>query len=168
MGQGKRGKALEQKIEHTNKVYQKKGWALVHKEPTPWNVSYDRKTGRVYRAFPKEKGTVDFIGVSHGRPIAFDAKNTKEKTRFPLSNVKEHQVEYLRNHQDQGGISFLIVEFEKLGETYLLKFDQLYKWWIDAKRGGRKSIPYSFFNVECERILPKRGVAVDYLKALEV
>lgn len=167
MGQGKRGKGLEQKIVWTNGIYKKKGWALVHKEPTPWNVSYDKRTGRVYRAFPQEKGTVDFIGVSKGKPIAFDAKSTKEETRFPLNNVKEHQVEYLKHHQEQGGISFLIVEFETLGEIYLLEFDQLYEWWVNSYRGGRKSIPYSYFKDECKRIYAKRGVAVDYLKVLE-
>src|SRR5699024_2486642 len=125
MAKGKRGQALENLIEYSNKSYRQKGWAVIDKVPTPWTVYYDKRTGRVVRAFPKEKGTVDFLGVSHGRGIAFDAKSTNNTTRFPLDNVKEHQLQYLLDYQEQGGIAFLIVEFAKLREIYYLKIDDL-------------------------------------------
>src|SRR5690625_8018006 len=114
MTQANRGKRLEDLIEYSNTIYKQKGQALIDKVPTPWSVSYDRKTKRVYRAFPQKKGTVDFIGISHGRSIAFDAKNTNIRTSFPLKNVEEHQLNYLINHQDQGGISFIIVTDRKM------------------------------------------------------
>lgn len=30
-------------------------------------------------------------------PIAFDDKETKEETRFPLSNIQPHQMEFTEN-----------------------------------------------------------------------
>ncbi|WP_373896362.1 Holliday junction resolvase RecU [Virgibacillus sp. CBA3643] len=163
MSQGKRGKALENMIEHTNSVYRSKGLALVHKEPTPWNVNYNPKK-RVNIAFPEKKGTVDFEGVSKGRSIAFDAKTTENKTSFPLKNIADHQINYLRDHQKQEGFSFIIVEFAKSQERFLLTFDQLHSWWVEMFRGGRKSIPYQYFKENCKQIRSRNGVAVDYLE----
>jgi len=152
-------------IEYTNKIYLQKGWALVDKVPTPWNVRYNKKK-KISQAFPEKKGTVDFVGVSHGKSVAFDAKNTKERTRFPLANVDQHQVNYLIQHQDQGGKSFFIVHFEKMQETFFVPIDDFNVWWVSAGEGGRKSIPYTFFNLECDRIYPTNGVPVDYLKCI--
>jgi len=167
MSYGKRGMALENLVEYSNQVYKNKGMALVDKVPTPWNVSYDKRTGRVFRAFPEKKGTVDFIGISHGRSLAFDAKNTKERTRFPLSNVEQHQVDYLLNHQDQGGISFFIIFFEKHNEAYYTPIDKFIDWWNGQFEGGRKSIPYEWFTLNVDRIKTRNGVPLDYLTNCE-
>lgn len=164
MAQGKRGKPLENMVIRTNETYKLKGLALVDKVPTPWNVHYDKRTGKVIRAFPQEKGTVDFIGMSHGRGIAFDAKSTNETTRFPLDNIKQHQVDYLLNHQDQGGISFFIIEFAKHREQYFVPIKEIVPWWDGQFEGGRKSIPYSWFTIYCGKIKPRNGVALDYLE----
>lgn len=167
MSQGKRGMALENMIEYSNKIYKNKGIALIDKVPTPWSVSYNKKNGRVTRAFPQKKGTVDFVGVSHGRSIAFDAKNTKERTRFPLTNVEQHQVDYLTKHQDQGGISFFIIYFEKHREAYLMPIDKFNEWWEGQTRGGRKSIPYDWFVMNVDVIKTERGVPLDYLGTVD-
>ena len=163
MNYGKRGMALENMIEYTNNIYKLKGVALVDKVPTPWNVHYDKRSGRVVRAFPQKKGTVDFVGISNGRSIAFDAKSTKERTRFPLSNVEQHQVEYLLNHQKQGGISFLIIFFEKHNEAYFMPINKFLVWWEGQFTGGRKSIPYDWFKSNVDLIQSKNGVPLDYL-----
>lgn len=163
MNYGKRGMVLEKQIEYSNQSYKNKGWGLIDKVPTPWNVQYNKRT-RQSMAFPKEKGTVDFIGVSHGRAIAFDAKSTNNRTSFPLKNIGSHQLDYLRNFELQGGISFIIVDFAKLQETYFLKTSDLYAWWIQMEGGGRKSIPQSWFYLNCEQIHSGNGIALDYLK----
>ena len=168
VAQGKRGMILERKIIKANEVYRMKGLGLINKVPTPWVVQYNRKTGRVFQAFPREKSTVDFEGVAFGKSIAFEAKSTDNKTSFPLKNVGEHQVQYLKDHQDHGGLSFMIVSFRKWNEDYFLSFDDLYFWWLTSKNGGRKSIPLKWFRDTCERILPSRGVICDYLKIIEV
>lgn len=163
MTYGKRGQTLERMIEYSNQTYKNRGMALIDKVPTPWNVHYNRRTGRVMNAFPEKKGTVDFIGISHGRSIAFEAKNTKVRTRFPLDNVAEHQVVYLEKHQEQGGISFVIVNFEKHNEAYFLKADDLIEWWHNQFNGGRKSIPYEWFKLNCDLIKSRNGIMLDYL-----
>lgn len=166
MGYGKRGMVLEKMIDYTNNVYRQNGKALINKVPTPWNVSYDKRSGRVIRAFPEKKGTVDFVGVSHGRAIAFDTKNTKERTRFPLSNIEQHQVDYLNQYEEQGGIGFLIIAFEKHNETYLLPIRDLNGWWKGQFNRGRKSIPYAWFKLNVRKISSTNGVPLDYLKQL--
>lgn len=163
MSYGKRGMALENLIEYSNQVYKNKGMALINKVPTPWNVHYNKRTGKVIRAFPQQKGTVDFVGISHGRAIAFDAKNTKERTRFPLSNVEQHQVDYLLNHQDQGGISFFIICFEKHNEVYYMPINKFIGWWEGQFKGGRKSIPYDWFVLNVDKIYSRNGVPLDFL-----
>lgn len=163
MGYGKRGMALENLIQYTNKIYRAKGLALVDKVPTPWTIHYDKKTRKVYKAFPKEKSTVDFIGVFQGRSIAFDAKSTEHKTRFPLNNIKEHQIQYLKKHREHCGISFFIVEFEKHQEFYFLPIEKALEWW-EGMENGRKSIPYKWFKENCGLIRSENGVPLDYLK----
>lgn len=157
-----RGQAFEHLIEATNKQYHRKGRATIQKVPVPWKVFYDRKTKRS-RAIPEKKSTVDFIGIANGRAIAFDAKSTRERTRFPLANIEDHQFQFLKSWKDNGGISFILVEFAKKQEVYILTINQLEKWFLAAKNGGRKSIPYEYFLTNCDLVKSKNGILLDYL-----
>ena len=161
---GKRGMALEEMIEYPNVIYNNKGLALINKVPTDWTVHYDKKRKKVIHAYPNQKGIVDFIGVSNGKSIAFDAKSTNIKTNFPLNNIKQHQIDYLRNHHKHGGISFFLIAFNKRNEYFFLSINQAYKWWKNMLQGGRKSIPYDWFVFNCESIKSGNGVPLDYLK----
>lgn len=160
-----RGMELEDLIIFTNEIYRKKGLALVDKVATPWAVNYNHKTRKVFSAYPLEKSTVDFIGVSHGRAIAFEAKSTNIKTNFPLKNIREHQIQYLKTHRNQGGISFFIIEFTKQQEYYFVPIEKIYPWWKNSLTGGRKSIPYEWFPTHCDLITSGHGVPLDYLKS---
>ena len=160
---GKRGQTLENTLQYTNNIYKNKGWALIDKVPTPWTVHYNKRTGKVYKAFPKEKSTVDYAGVSHGRAIAFEAKSTNVKTSFPLDNIKKHQIDYLIAHKEQGGISFFIIEFRKNNKTFFVDVAWIAEWYENSKRGGRKSIPFKWLNLHCDEIVSKNGVPLDYL-----
>lgn len=157
-----RGQSFERLIEATNNQYYHKGQATIQKVPVPWKVFYDRKTKRS-RAIPEKKSTVDFIGIVNGRGIAFDAKSTREHTRFPLSNISEHQFKFLKRWKDNGGISFILVEFAKKQEVYMLPFAMLETWWEKAQNGGRKSIPYDYFLMHCDLVKSKNGILLDYL-----
>lgn len=112
------GQAFERLIERTNKQYQLKNRALISKIPTP--LKPVRKGEEFVGAFYEKKSGVDFQGVYNGRAIAFDAKSTKETTRFPLDNIADHQIKFLKQWQDQGGISFLLIEFAKRREVYYI------------------------------------------------
>lgn len=152
-----RGKALQILVNHTNAIYGHKGWALVDEIATPTKNIRGRM---IY----EKKSTVDYVGISQGRGIAFDAKSTKVESRFDLDNVHDHQVEYLKKFMDQGGISFLLIEFSKLKEFYFIRLPFFLKYWDAAKSGGRKSIPYQDIYLNCDPIKTSRGVPLDYLE----
>ena len=157
-----RGRSFEQIIEYANVQYKLKGWGLIQKVPTPWRVL--RKGKQIISAHPERKSTVDFVGVANGKAIAFDAKSTRERTRFPLSNIEQHQMDFLKQFYDQGGKAFILLEFVKFNETYLIPFDSLLEYWNKAMTGGRKSIPYSDM-INFPLVRSNRGIVLDYLAA---
>lgn len=121
-----RGAKLEKLIDMTNTQYRNKGVALIDKVPNAWVVQRDGK--RIVSAFPQRKTGVDYVGVSHGRAIAIEAKSTTNRTSFPLSMIQDHQIKFLQQFVDQGGVSFFIIEFSKLGEIYFAPFEFVSKW----------------------------------------
>ena len=159
-----RGKSLETLIEHANEQYKAKGLALVQKVATPWTVI--RRGKAIVSAFPSEKSTVDFIGaMKHLKftvPIAFDAKECHEKTRFPLANIEKHQINFLWGWEQQGGESFLIIEMTALSKIYKIELKEIMYYWNRADIGGRKSIPIMDFE-RFKVVGQAEGVVLDYL-----
>ncbi|WP_394557314.1 Holliday junction resolvase RecU [Priestia aryabhattai] len=169
--QANRGMEFEGYILQANARYAIRGIASVDKVATPVKVfklaTTGPKKGRIIDAVYEEKSTVDFAGISRGRSIYFDAKET-DKASFPLQNVEEHQYEALREKHSHQAISFLLVRLKKYNdEIYILLFEDLDKWWKESMQGGRKSIPYQFFKENCEVCKPGRNVAIDYMAALD-
>jgi recombination protein U len=102
-----------------------------------------------------KQSTVDFTGVysPDGTGIAFDAKQTGETNRFPLSNMKQHQVEFLRYWDKVGGDAYVFVQFYKVqgfDEFYMTPITLVTKYW-DARSGGKKSIPIKDFKDSWKR-----------------
>ena len=155
-----RGKSLETLIEYANAQYKAKGLALIQKVPTPWTVQ--RVGKRIVSAFPAEKSTVDFIGLSNGVPIAFDAKQCHNKTSFPLSNIEDHQLKFLHGWKLSGGISFLLIEMTALRKIYRVEHDQIISYCNASAAGGRKSIPIKDFG-KFEEVRESNGIVLDYL-----
>ncbi len=160
-----RGKSLEELIEYANEQYKAKEVALVQKVATPWTVI--RKGKQIVSAFPAEKSTVDFIGVMgdhrNSVPVAFDAKQCHEKTRFPLANIEQHQLDFLENWIYRGGTSFLIIEMTALRKIYKVEFDEIMRYWLDSLSGGRKSIPVNDFE-KFKVVGESKGIVLDYLE----
>lgn len=156
--------SFETLIEETNMQYFMKKIATIQKVATPIKII---KTEKTLNAFFEKKSTVDFIGCYNGRAIAFDAKSTKERTRFPLSNIEEHQFNFLKQWKNNGGISFLLIDFAKKQEVYFLTLSELEKWWNEAEKGGRKSIPYEWFVENCDLVKSKNGILLDYLGVIK-
>lgn len=162
-----RGKPLEMLIESSNVMYAHKGWADIHKAEPPVKVA--QKVGnKITLGWYQKQGFVDYFGVSNGRAIAFEAKTTNVRTSFPLGNIEAHQVEVLERWHHHGAITFLLIDFEKHDEVYLLWYTQLEEWWQAAAEGGRKSIPYEWFHINCDLVKSQRGVALDYLYSLKL
>ena len=102
-----RGSELEKKANKANLKYRKRKEALILKVPVP--ILYTAK-GLVV-----QQSTVDYTGlVKGGKFLAFDAKETQNKTSFPLRNIHEHQLNYLELVEELGGVAFFLIHFKKL------------------------------------------------------
>ncbi|MEA3422906.1 MAG: Holliday junction resolvase RecU [Bacillota bacterium] len=138
---GHRGDALEDIILLTNEYYKNHHYAIVDKASTPIKVVDIDGSGIITKGYFEKKSTVDFIGLVQGLAIAFDAKETNLAS-LPLSNIHEHQFEYMREFSFQGGFSFIIVHFKRYDEYYLIPFETIDAYYENSKKNGRKSIPY--------------------------
>lgn len=172
---GNRGKTFENDIIRSNMAYRNKNWALIEKtepifKPLPSHYVPKRFQGRGnYKVgYYEAKGFVDFFGICQGRALAFEAKSTKERTRFPLANISKSQIEDLTFWHELGGIAFMLIQFEKTRDVFMLMLPDLKKWWDDSSSGGRKSIPFDWFVFNCHKVKASRGVILDYLNGLEI
>jgi recombination protein U len=96
------GRELEKRANKLNLKKRLNKEALILQIPVPIIMT---KNGIV----PKQS-TVDFAGlIKGGKFIAFDAKETKVKTRFDLSNIHQHQLEYLMMVRELGGLAFFLI-----------------------------------------------------------
>ena len=137
MGQPKEWKNFENSIKKVNYKYRKDKLAVIeyHEIPVKGNIL--------------KQSTVDFTGVygPNGKGIAFDAKQTGETTSFPLSNMKQHQVEFLRYWDKVGGDAYIFIQFynvQGFEEFYMTPISLILKYWDDRKK-GRKSVPLADF-----------------------
>ncbi len=162
---GLRGSTLEDMINRTNEKYSENGLALIQKIPTPITpVKMDKDTRHITLAYFDQKSTVDYIGAVQGIPVCFDAKECAADT-FSLQNVHEHQIEFMKNFEKQGGIAFVLIFYTHKNQLYYLKFSKLYEFWQRAQEGGRKSFRYE--ELDLEYLLPKKsGILVPYLDML--
>ena len=136
---GLRGSTLEDMINRTNERYREQGLALIQKVHTPITpIKLDKENRHITLAYFDQKSTVDYIGAVQGIPVCFDAKECHEKT-FPLQNVHEHQMAFMRDFENQGGKAFLIIHYTSEQRFYDLHIRQLLKFWKRAEEGGRKS-----------------------------
>ena len=165
-----RGKTLEDELNDSNEYYNSRGLAVIHKKPVPIqivNVRYPARSAAVItEAYFKTASTTDYNGVWQGKYIDFEAKETKNKTSFPLQNIHDHQVEHMRQVDRQQGIAFLIIRFSMLDRYFLLPFQQFIKKWTRMTEGGRKSITLSEIEELSIELKPGFQPRLDYLNAL--
>lgn len=163
---GLRGSTLEDLINRTNEKYREKKLALIQKVPTPITpIKIDKESRHITLAYFDQKSTVDYIGVVQGVPVCFDAKECASST-FALQNIHEHQVKFMQEYEEQGGIAFLILFFTQLDVYYYLPYDKLAFFWKRACDGGRKSFRLEELE-ETFYIAANTGVHVPYLDALQ-
>ena len=160
------GNAFEKMVNRSNVAYKKKGIALIDQIPNP--VTITKNNGSNITGFLKRKSTVDYTGVIKGiGSIAFDAKTTNDN-RFPLSMIADHQYQYLLNHAEMNGISFILADLRKHDKTFVIPIKELSRKWdiwkeTDGKRG---TASYSLDELEDRAIEVKNenGILVHYLK----
>lgn len=163
---GLRGSTLEDMINHSNEVYREKKLALIQKIPTPITpITIEKSTRHITLAYFDQKSTVDYIGAVQGIPVCFDAKECAVKT-FPLQNVHEHQIRFMKEFEEQGGIAFIILHFTALDEMYYVPFRDLECFWKRMEAGGRKSFTYEEID-KTYQIRASRDILVHYLETIQ-
>lgn len=159
-----RGMDLESDINITNEYYRTIDKAFIYKKPTPIQVvkvDYS-KNKKITEAYFKESSTTDYNGIYKGKYIDFEAKVTNTLF-FPLKNIKNHQIKHLIKIKENGGISFIIVRFEKKQENYLLETNKL----EEILNQNIKTIKLNFFKDYGYLIPIKYKERIDYLEIID-
>ncbi len=162
---GSRGMHLESLIDSANLYYKNNDIAVIYKKPTPVsikNINYTNNNKFETTGYLKSKSTLDYVGIYKGKYIDFDAKSTKSKTSFPLSNIHLHQINHIKDIIKHGGISFLIIEINN--EVYLFDGNILIAFINDNQR---KSIPYEYIKEKGYQITLKYNPVLDYIKIID-
>ena len=163
---GLRGSTLEDMINMTNEHYRQQKLALIQKIPTPITpVEIDQSTRHITLAYFEKQSTVDYIGAVQGIPVCFDAKECAVKT-FPIMNIHEHQVKFMEDFEKQGGISFILLFFSSLNETYYITFKDIKFFYERSLNGGRKSFTYDEIDKNY-KINSTSGAVVHYLEGIK-
>ena len=164
---GNRGMDLETEINITNEYYINIDKAYIYKKPIPikiTDVDYKSKGKLIKKAYFESPSTTDYNGIYKGRYIDFEAKETNNKTSFPLSNIHKHQIEHIKNISRHNGICFIIVRFNKLNETYLLMSKDFISY-IDNV--DKKSISIDYFKKFGYLLKIKYQPRIDYLEIID-
>lgn len=168
---GGRGMSLENDIERSNQFYIKNKQAVIHKKPTPVqvvHVDYPKRSQAVIKeAYFRTPSTTDYNGIYKGFYIDFEAKETKNKTSFPLQNIHEHQVKHMEQVLSQGGIVFLLIRFKIQDEVFLLPFKHFLPFWERCQQGGKKSISVEEIQENSYYIPYQYQPRLNYLNAVD-
>ncbi len=156
-----RGMELESIISEANKYYLEHDIAVIHKKATPIGINKTDST-KITSAYFKEKSTLDYNGVYKGYYIEFDAKETKNKTSFPLSNIHNHQIEHIKKVINHKGIIFLIISINNL--YYIADGKLLIKYILE---NDRKSIPFNYIKENFIEVKYNYLKGLNYITGLE-
>lgn len=164
---GLRGSTLEELVNRTNSQYREKGLALIQKIPTPITpVRIDKTSRHITLAYFEQRSTVDYIGAVQGIPVCFDAKECSTDT-FPLMNIHPHQVEFMKDFEQQGGVAFFLIFFTSENIFYYLPLRDLLVFWNRREEGGRKSFRKE--ELDSSYYLQKKsGFLVPYLDGIQL
>ena len=164
---GLRGSSLEEVVNITNKKYREHKLALIQKVPTPITpLKIDKEKRHITLAYFEKKSTVDYIGSVQGIPVCFDAKECSSDT-FALQNIHSHQVEFMEEFEEQGGIAFLLLYFSHRDFYYYLTLEKLLKFVQRSQNGGRKSFRIEELDPEYE-ISCKKSTYIHYIEKLNL
>ena len=162
---GLRGSQLEEIVNITNEKYRDLKLAIVQKIPTPIKPVEIDNDRHITLAYFEQRSTVDYIGAVQGYPVCFDAKECASDT-FAMSNVHEHQYNFMKDFEAQQGIAFILLYFTKRHEFYYMRFEELDRFYKRAQGEGPKSVKISeldpaFF------LEAKQGIQVHYLEGVQ-
>ena len=161
---------FEDMINDSNRYYLAKDIAVIHKKPTPIQITKvdypKRSSAKITEAFYKVPSTTDYNGIYKGKYIDFEAKSCKGKS-FTFNNLYQHQIEHLKLIEKHGGISFLIIRFNDFEEVYVVPTNILYEQYQLSFKGGRKSLAYEFVKEKAYLVPTGYAPMIDYLKVID-
>lgn len=163
---GLRGSQFETVINQANEKYRELRLGLVQKIPTPIKPVEIDDNRHITLAYFEKKSTVDYIGVVQSFPICFDAKECASSS-FALSNVHEHQFNFMADFEAQGGISFLLIHFTSEDKYYYMTFFELKHYYEGAQKGEKKSVSIDELRPEFF-VTEKLGVPLHYLEGVNL
>jgi len=127
-----RGMSLEEDINVTNRYYLTHDICVIHKKPTPVQivkVDYPKRSAAVIKeAYFKQASTTDYNGLYKGHYLDFEAKETRNKTSFPLHNFHEHQIEHMKAIIKHNGIAFVIVRFKAIRKNVFIRSNETFSF----------------------------------------
>ncbi len=161
-----RGMFLENILNDSNTYYNSIDKCLIYKKPTPikvLNVIYPTdKSHLIDKAVYSNISTLDYNGIYREKYIEFDAKECHSKTSFPLSNIKEHQLDHIKRVIKQKGIVFLIIFMNN--EFYLLKGKDIIEY---INTSDKKSISFEYLQEKGYKIKESYTPRLKYLDAVD-
>ncbi|MGM9877031.1 MAG: Holliday junction resolvase RecU [Bacilli bacterium] len=161
-----RGMFLENILNDSNTYYNSIDKSLIYKKPTPikvLNVTYpNNRSHLIDKAVYSNISTLDYNGIYRGKYIEFDAKECHNKTSFPISNVKEHQIEHIKKVIKQNGIVFLIIYMNN--EFFLLKGEDFIEF---LNNTDKKSIKFEYIIEKGYKIKESYLPRLKYLDAVD-
>lgn len=164
---GLRGSTLEDFINRSNEHYQQAKLAMVQKIPTPITpIKIDKEKRHITLAYFEQRSTVDYIGAVQGIPVCFDAKECNVDT-FPLMNIHEHQVQFMKGYEAQNGVAFLVIYYAHKNLAYYMRFQELISFWNRMESGGRKSFRLDELDDRFFMDI-SRGFLVPYLDGIQL
>ena len=158
---GLRGSVFEEMINKTIDEYRVKKLALIQKIPTPIVPMKMDGDGHITLAYFDKKSTVDYIGNVQEIPVCFDAKECKTD-KFPLRNIHKHQVEFMKDWETQGGLSFILIYFSHRELAYYMRFSELMKIFKEKKDFKITDLDEEYF------INMKNKIKIDFLKLMQL
>ena len=166
LSSGNRGMDFEAAPNESNAYYKERGLCLITKRPTPINVvKVDYTRGAlITQAYFETQSTTDYNGVCEGRYIDFEAKSTRSKTSFPLSNIPSQQIEHLKGVIAQSGIAFFLIHFDLLGKTFLVPASEVIAFYESRPRA---SMPLSFIEEKGKPVAEGFNPRFNYLPVLK-
>lgn len=165
-----RGMRFEEAINQSNEYYLTHDKAVVHKKPTPLQivkVDYPKRSAAVIKeAYFRQPSTTDYNGVYQGYYLDFEAKETKNKSSFPLKNFHQHQITHMQKCLKQKAICFVLLWFSSLNRCFFLSAEELVNYW-QSQENGKKSIPLKQIETVGIEITPQIAPRIPYLDAVE-
>ncbi|WP_248499844.1 Holliday junction resolvase RecU [Staphylococcus aureus] len=161
------GEGFENVIQQVNDRYLILGKARIYKTHAEVKMIRNAEDyNKIDNAFHAGTAPPDFVGMlANGTHLEFETKTCESYEKgFELKNVKKHQLDQLHVVRKFKGIAFIMVHFQRLGETYVLTLDLLDRF---EEEVGRKTIPYEWIRENALRAGFGNGVTFDFLGALE-